>query len=127
MLPRRDGRRQEHHCVAIGQARHRRARTLGRFDQTDDAGIGTLGRPPRRQEMEGLTDVGRAAHDAIADLLLDRHGFAGQGRLVENGQAFYDRSVDRHHIAFSNHEAIARLDHVQVDLLEPAPMHTIVW
>src|SRR6266511_5334531 len=70
--------------------------------------------------MEGLTDVGRAAHDAIADLLLDRHGFAGQGRLVENGQAFYDRSVDRHHIAFSNHEAIARLDHVQVDLLEPA-------
>jgi hypothetical protein len=70
--------------------------------------------------MEGLTDVGRPAHDAIADLLLDGDGFAGQGRLIENGQAFYDRPVDWNHIAFSNHEAIARLDHVQVDLFESA-------
>ena len=116
----RDGRGQEHHGISIGQARHRRARTLGRFDQTDDAGIGTLGRAPGRQQMESLADVGRPAHDAIADLLLDGDGFAGQGRLIENGQAFYDRPVDRDHIAFSNHEAIARLDHVQVDLFESA-------
>jgi hypothetical protein len=47
-------------------------------------------------------------------------GFAGQGRLIENGQAFYDRPVDRDHIAFPNHETIAGLDHVQVDLFEPA-------
>src|SRR5215472_17871172 len=97
------------------------ARTLGRFDQTNDASIVTLGRAPHRQELESLADVGRSTHDAIADLLLDGDGFAGQGRLIENGQAFYDRPVDRDHIAFSNHEAIARLDHVQVDLLvEPA-------
>ena len=70
--------------------------------------------------MEGLADVGRPAHDAVADLLLDGDGFAGQGRLIENGQAFYDRPVDRDHIAFPNHEAIAGLDHVQVDLFEPA-------
>ena len=70
--------------------------------------------------MEGLAGIGRSAHDGIADLLLDRHGFAGQRRLVEHGDAFHDRSVDRHHVAFADHQPIARLDRLQVDLFEPA-------
>src|SRR5262245_18323438 len=70
--------------------------------------------------MESLTDIGSYAHDAVADLLLDGHGFAGQGQLIENGQAFYDRPVDLNHIAFPNHEAIAGLDYVQVNLFKPA-------
>jgi hypothetical protein len=73
------------------------ARTLGRFDQTNDASIVTLGRAPHRQELESLADVGRSTHDAIADLLLDGDGFAGQSRPIENGQASYDRPIDPHY------------------------------
>jgi hypothetical protein len=70
--------------------------------------------------MESLADVGRSAHDGLADLVSDRHGLAGQRRLIENGDPFHDRSVDRNHVALSHHYTIPRLDRVEVDLLEPA-------
>jgi hypothetical protein len=70
--------------------------------------------------MEGLADIGRSAHDAIADRLLDRHGFAGQSRLIEDGQALYDRPIDWNDVTFSHHEAIARFDRVQAHVFEPA-------
>jgi hypothetical protein len=69
--------------------------------------------------MEGLAGVGRSAHDGLADLVLDWHGFAGQRRLVENGDPFHDRSVDRNHVTLSHDHTIPRLDRVEVDLLEP--------
>ena len=127
----RDGRRQKHHGVSIRQARHRGAGTLRGRNQTHDPGIRALGRAPRRRQMEGFAGVRRSAHDVVADLLLYRHGFAGQGRLVEHRNAFHDRSVDRHHIALANDQAIARLDRLQRDFFEPAvpkshraPRHT---
>ena len=52
--------------VAVGQPRHRRPRALRRLHQADDAGIGALGRPPRRQQIEGVADIGRAAEDRVA-------------------------------------------------------------
>jgi len=70
--------------------------------------------------MEGFTGISRPAQDRIPDLLLDRHGFARQRRLVEHGDAIHDRSIDRHHVAFADNEAIARLDRLEGNLLEPA-------
>jgi hypothetical protein len=70
--------------------------------------------------MEGLADISRSAHDAFVELLLDRHRFAGQGCLIENGQPFDNCPVDRDHVPFADDEAIARFDRVQTDLFKPA-------
>jgi hypothetical protein len=68
--------------------------------------------------VEGFPGVARAAHDEVADLLLQRHRFTGQRRLVENGQAFRDLAVNGDHVALADHQPVARLDHVEVDLLQ---------
>src|SRR6516162_4523715 len=94
------------------------ARMSGQGVATTSTATARMGSALQSQDAPASAMV--AARNTIADLLLDGDGFAGQGRLIENGQAFYDRPIDRDHVAFSNHEAIARLDHVQVDLLEPA-------
>jgi hypothetical protein len=113
-----DGRGQEQQRVAVGEPRHRRARALGGGDQADDPGIGALGGAARCHEMEGFPGIARAAHDEVADLLLHRHRFTGQRRLVENGQAFRDLAVNGDHVALADHQPVARLDHVEVDLFQ---------
>ena len=116
----RDGRREEHHGVAVGEARHRRPRALRGIDQADDARIGALGGAPRGGKLECLAGIHRSAHDGIARLLLHRHRFAGQRRLVEHREPFGDRAVDRHHVALAHHQPVAGLDRRERNLFQRA-------
>ena len=52
--------------------------------------------------------------------LLDRHGFAGQGGLVEDRHAVHDGAVDRDHVALPDEQPVARFDRVELDLFQPA-------
>ena len=114
----RHGDGQEHDGVAVGHARHGRARALRRLDQADDAGIGALVGAGGGGEVEGVADIGRAAHDRFAGALLDGQRFAGQRRLVEHRHALGHRAVDRHHVALAHQQPVAGHDLLERHLLQ---------
>ena len=115
-----EGRDQEDERVAVGEPHHRRPRALRRFDEADNAGIGTLRGWTRRDEIEGLADVGRSAYHGLAGRALHRQRFTRQRRLVEHGERTCERAVGRHDLALADHEPVTRYDQVDVDLLELA-------
>ena len=68
-----------------------------------------VSRPTRGgPEHEGAVRVEGRADDLVAGLLLDRHGFAGEHRLVDRRRALDDDAVDRHLLARPDAQQVAR-------------------
>jgi len=63
-------------------------------------------------------DVGRAAHDRRAGLLLDRHGFAGQSRLVQHRHTLGNDSVHRNDVALPDKQTVSGLDSFELNRFE---------
>ena len=70
--------------------------------------------------MERFAGIGRPAQNWIPTFRRTGMDSPVTCRLVEHGGAVRDRAIDRHHVAFADHETIARLDRLQRNLLQPA-------
>ncbi|HEU0278108.1 MAG TPA: hypothetical protein VFQ95_09840 [Rhodanobacteraceae bacterium] len=95
--------------VAVGQAHRRRLGALRGFDQPDDACIRAGRGTRRRQQVEGIAGVHRAAAQQRAAMIGVRHGLAGQRRLVEHRPVDREPSIHRDHLAVPHQQAVARL------------------
>ena len=87
-------------------------------DQADNRRIGTLLGTAQRRQIERLSCIGGAAHDFRANALPDRQGFPRQRRLIEDGYAVRDLSVDGNGVSAADQQTISGLDGFDRDFLE---------
>ena len=98
---RRDGEadhdRDEHARDAVGEPLHGRLAALRVGDEPRDLGQRGVGADLRRADDEAAAGVDRRAGDLVAGRLLDRHGLAGEQRLVDRatGALLDDRRRSR--------------------------------
>jgi hypothetical protein len=99
----RDGKRQKRAAereideiagIAISRALDRRAGPLGPLDRLDDLAKAGLAPKPFSQNLERARLVDGARIDEGIDILLRRCGLAGDGRLVDEGVASTNASVE---------------------------------
>ena len=76
-----------------------------------------MSRPTFWASITSAALVHGATDDLGADLLRDRHGLAGDHRLVDGAAALEHGAVDRHLLAGADAEPVADLDSVELDLL----------
>ena len=91
----------------VGEPLDRRLAGLRLGDQARDLGQRGVGADLRRAHDEPAAGVDARARDLVAGLLLDRHGLAGQQRLVDGGRARLDDAVGRDLLAGAHDEAVA--------------------
>ena len=103
-----DHRRHEIAGHRIGEGLNRRARALRLGDHGDDLRQRGLGAGAVDAHVEAAGAVQRAAGDAVACGLLDRHRLAGQHRFIDRASAFDHRAVDRHLVAGADAQARRR-------------------
>ena len=103
----RDHDRDEDARDAVGQALHRRLAGLRVGDQARDLRQRGVGADSRRADDEAAADVDRRARDLVARRLLDRHGLAGQQRLVDRARALDHDAVGGDLLARPDDEAVA--------------------
>ena len=101
------GQEQEPDGVAIGDAHAGRLAVLRRLNQPHDVGVGALGGRPRRNQVEGVSDRGRAAQHLLSGRPADRHRLAGQRGLVEQRLAGRNAAVHRGDLAMPHQDAVA--------------------
>ena len=83
---------------------------LGLLDRHDDLGEHRLGSRLVDPHLERAVLVHGPGEDALAALLVDRHGLAGDGRLVDVGRALGDRPVDRDALPRPDDDDVADAD-----------------
>ena len=100
---------------AVGEALGAALLLLRLFDDRDDAGEGALAGDAGDAHLKRAGGVDGAGVDLVADLLADRHRFAGDRGLVDGGFAFGDGAVGGDALARANEHAIADLELVDRD------------
>ena len=95
---------------AICEPLHRRLPGLGRFDEPRDLCERRVGPDLGRTHDEAAVCVDRRPDDLRRRLDLDRHGLAGQLRLVDRRFALDDDPVGRHLLAGTNDEQVTDLE-----------------
>ena len=108
----RQGDGQEPDGVTVGQAHGGGAGRFGRRRQTDDAGVGAVGRGRRGPQVEGAAGVDRPAAHRVARLALDGQRLAGHCRFVDHGDAGFDSAVDGDDLARFDDEQVGDGDAV---------------
>ena len=117
---RREGDREEQRGIAVGDPDERCALRLCLPHESNDPGVGAVGRASRRAQVEGVAGVGGTAPYFVTRERSDRHRFPGQRRLVDDGFAVRDHAVDGDDLACANDDDVAGVDLVDVDLLDRA-------
>ena len=99
----------------ICNARNRRFRSSCIAHHVDDLGECRIFTDTRCFDADEACRIDCCGADSIACSLVDRNGFAGQGRCIDGRLAFYDFPVDRNGFARFDDEDIARLDLADTD------------
>ena len=94
----------------VGEPLHGGLAALGVAHQPRDLRERGVGADPRGPDHEPPAGVDRGAGDVVAGLLLDRHGLAGQQRLVDRASTLLDDPVGRDLLAGAHDEAVAGLE-----------------
>ena len=108
---RRDGEgdddRDEDAGDAVGEPLDRRLAGLRVGDEPGDLGERGVAADLRRAHDQAAAGVDGRAGDLVAGLLLDRHGLAGEQRLVDRARALLDDAVGGDLLARADDEAVA--------------------
>ena len=94
----------------VGEPLHGRLAALGVAHQPRDLCERGVGADPRGPDHEPPAGVDRGAGDGVAGLLLDRHGLAGEQRLVDRASTLLDDPVGGDLLAGAHDEAVAGLE-----------------
>ncbi len=115
-----DHRRDEPSGDGIGKTLDRRPAALRFRDHLHDAGQHRLASDLLGAHDQPAAAVDRAADQAVARTLLDRHRLAGDHQLVDHAATVHDDAIDGHALARPHPQAIADLNPFQRDLLVAA-------
>ena len=93
---------------AVGEALHRRLVGLGLLDEPKDSPERRLRPDPFGLDSKHASLEDRRGEDVLADVLLDRHGFPGNRRLVDGTATLGDPAIHRDALPRLDEDALAR-------------------
>ena len=135
--PRGKGSDRDEHDARHEPARHLvrefldwRARALRLGHHMDDPGEHRVAADPLGAHDKAAGRVDRCARHLVARGFLDRQRLAGDHRLVNVAVSFDHHTIDRHLLAGTHAQPVARLDHVERDVrLRPVLAHQprLLW